>query len=87
MMAPTAAMALNGALAASYAGPAVPLAFILAFATIACVAFAFVTFARVYASPASVGEFNARGLGPFAGRRSADPIEEMADDHGFARAA
>jgi amino acid transporter len=70
MMAPTAAMALNGALAASYAGPAVPLAFVLAFATIACVAFAFVTFARVYASPASVGEFNARGLGPFAGRLS-----------------
>ena len=70
MMAPTAAMALNGALAASFAGPAVPLAFVLAFATIACVAFAFVTFARVYASPASVGEFNARGLGPFAGRLS-----------------
>jgi amino acid transporter len=71
MMAPTAAMALNGALAASYAGPDVPLAFVLAFATIGCVAFAFVTFARVYASPASVGEFNARGLGPFAGRLSA----------------
>jgi amino acid transporter len=71
IMAPTAAMALNGALAATYAGPMVPLAFVLAFATIACVAFAFVTFARVYASPASVGEFNARGLGPFAGRLSA----------------
>lgn len=71
IMAPTAAMALNGALAASYAGPAVPLAFVLAFVTIACVAFAFVTFARTYASPASVGEFNARGLGPFAGRLSA----------------
>lgn len=71
IMAPTAAMALNGALAASYAGPAVPLAFLLAFVTIGCVAFAFVTFARVYASPASVGEFNARGLGAFAGRLSA----------------
>jgi amino acid transporter len=71
MTAPTAAMALNGALAATFAGPLVPLAFVLAFATIACVAFAFVTFARVYASPASVGEFNARGLGPFAGRLSA----------------
>ncbi|GAC1406529.1 MAG: APC family permease [Candidatus Velthaea sp.] len=70
MMAPTAAMALNGALAASFAGPAVPLAFVLAFATIGCVAFAFVTFARVYASPASVGEFNARGLSPLAGRVS-----------------
>jgi amino acid transporter len=70
MMAPTAAMALNGALAASYARAAVPLAFVLAFATIGCVAFAFVTFARVYASPASVGTFNARGLGPFAGRLS-----------------
>ncbi|GAC1659828.1 MAG: amino acid permease [Vulcanimicrobiaceae bacterium] len=71
IMAPTAAMALNGALAASYAGPAVPLAFVLAFGTIACVAFAFITFARVYATPASVGEFNARGLGPLAGRLSA----------------
>ncbi|GAC1309797.1 MAG: amino acid permease [Vulcanimicrobiaceae bacterium] len=71
IMAPTAAMALNGALAAAYAGPAVPLAFVFAFATIGCVAFAFVTFARVYASAASVGEFNARGLGPLAGRLSA----------------
>ena len=70
MMAPTAAMALNGALAASFAGAAVPLAFVLAFATIGCVAFAFVTFARVYASAASVGTFNARGLGIFAGRLS-----------------
>ncbi len=70
MMAPTAAMALNGALAAQYAGAAVPLAFVLAFAIVACVAFAFVTFARVYASPASVGEFNARGIGPLAGRLS-----------------
>jgi amino acid transporter len=70
MMAPTAAMALNGALAASYAGAAVPLAFVLAFATIGCVTFSFVEFARTYASAASVGEFNARGLGPFAGRLS-----------------
>ncbi len=70
MMAPTAAMALNGALAASFAGAAVPLAFVLAFATIGCVAFAFVTFARVYASAASVGTFCARGLGAFAGRLS-----------------
>jgi amino acid transporter len=71
MMAPTMAMAMNNALAAAYAGPSVPLAYVLAFATVGCVAFAFVTFARVYASPASVGEFNARGLGPFAGRLSA----------------
>ena len=70
LMAPTAAMALNGALAASFAGPAVPLAFVLAFAIVGCVAFAFVTFARVFASPASVGEFNARGLSPLAGRLS-----------------
>lgn len=71
MMAPTAAMALNGALAAQYAGAAVPLAFVLAFVTIGAVAFAFVAFARTYASAASVGEFNARGLGAFAGRLSA----------------
>ncbi|HMC48334.1 MAG TPA: hypothetical protein VKJ77_23655, partial [Caballeronia sp.] len=64
MMAPTAAMALNGALAASAGGTAVPLAFVLGFITILLVAFAFVTFARVYATPASVGEFNARGIGP-----------------------
>ncbi len=71
MMAPTMAMAMNNGLAAAYAGPSVPLAYVLAFATVGCVAFAFVTFARVYASAASVGEFNARGLGPFAGRLSA----------------
>ena len=71
MMAPTAAMALNGALAASFAGPAVPLAFLLAFVTIGCVAFAFVTFARVFASAASVGEFNTRGLNARAGALSA----------------
>jgi amino acid transporter len=70
MMAPTAAMALNGALAAAIAGPAVPLAFVLGFAMILLVAFAFVTFARVYATPASVGEFNARGISPLAGRLS-----------------
>jgi amino acid transporter len=64
-------MALNGALAATYAGASVPLAFVLGFATIGCVAFSFVEFARVYASPASVGEFNARGLSPYAGRLSA----------------
>jgi amino acid transporter len=70
MMAPTAAMALNGALAASAGGTAVPLAFVLGFITILLVAFAFVTFARIYATPASVGEFNARGIGPLAGRLS-----------------
>jgi hypothetical protein len=34
VMAPTAAMALNGSLSASYAGPATTLAFLLAFVTI-----------------------------------------------------
>jgi amino acid transporter len=67
IMAPTAAMALNTSLAASVTGASVALSFTLATITIALVAYAFVTFARVYASAGSVYTFNGRALGARAG--------------------
>jgi amino acid transporter len=63
IMAPTAAMALNGSLAASVTGAAVPLAFLIALVTIGLVAYAFVEFARQYASAGSVYTFNGLALG------------------------
>lgn len=63
IMAPTAAMALNGSLSASYAGPATALAFVLAFATILLVSYAFIQFARKYATAGSVYRFNGTALG------------------------
>jgi amino acid transporter len=63
IMAPTAAMALNGSLAASLAGRAVPLAFLGALVTVAFVAYAFTTFSRRFATSGSVYAFAARGLG------------------------
>ena len=63
LMAPTAAMALNGSLAASIAGTAVPLVFLFALVTIAFVAYAFVEFARQYATAGSVYTFNGVALG------------------------
>lgn len=67
IMAPTAAMALNGSLAASIAGTAVPLAFIFALVTIALVAYAFVEFARHYSTAGSVYTFNGVALGARTG--------------------
>lgn len=64
IMAPTAAMALNGSLAASIAGTAVPLAFLGALITIALVSYSFIEFSRTYAHAGSVYAFNGRGLGP-----------------------
>jgi amino acid transporter len=64
IMAPTAAMALNGSLAASIAGTAVPLAFLGALVTIALVSYSFIEFSRQYAHAGSVYAFNGRGLGP-----------------------
>jgi amino acid transporter len=64
IMAPTAAMALNGSLAASIAGTAVPLAFLGALITIALVSFSFIEFSRQFAHAGSVYVFNGRGLGP-----------------------
>ena len=63
IMAPTAAMALNGSLAASIAGTAVPLAFLGALITIALVSYSFIEFSRTYAHAGSVYAFNGRGLG------------------------
>jgi amino acid transporter len=67
IMAPTAAMALNGSLAASIAGTAVPLSFLFALVTIAFVAYAFVEFARQYSTAGSVYTFNGVALGARAG--------------------
>lgn len=67
IMAPTAAMALNTSLAASVTGSAVALSFGLATITVALVAYAFITFARVYASAGSVYTFNGRALGAGTG--------------------
>jgi amino acid transporter len=67
IMAPTAAMALNGSLAASLAGTAVPLAFLGALVTVAFVAYAFTTFTRRYATTGSVYAFVSRGFGVRAG--------------------
>ena len=64
IMAPTAAMALNGSLAASIAGTAVPLSFLGALITIALVSYSFVEFSRQYAHAGSVYAFNGVGLGP-----------------------
>ena len=67
IMAPTAAMALNGSLSASYAGPATALAFLLAFATIILVSYAFIQFAKTYATAGSVYRFNGTALGARTG--------------------
>lgn len=67
IMAPTAAMALNGALAASISGTAVALSFLIAFVTIGLVSYAFVEFARQYATAGSVYSFNAAAMGARAG--------------------
>ena len=64
IMAPTAAMALNGSLAASIAGTAVPLAFLGALVTIALVSYSFIEFSRQYAHAGSVYAFNGMALGP-----------------------
>lgn len=67
IMAPTAAMALNGSLGASYAGAAVPLAFIGALITIALVSYAFVEFGRRFSTAGSVYTFTGRAFGAHAG--------------------
>ncbi len=63
IMAPTAAMALNGSLAASIAGTAVPLSFLGALVTIALVSYSFIEFSRQYAHAGSVYAFNGMALG------------------------
>ncbi|SIS51739.1 amino acid/polyamine/organocation transporter, APC superfamily [Alicyclobacillus vulcanalis] len=67
IMAPTAAMALNGALVASIAGTAVPLTFFLAMIVIGMVSYSFIRFNRFVSSSGSVYAFTAMSLGPRAG--------------------
>ncbi|QBD80747.1 APC family permease [Ktedonosporobacter rubrisoli] len=67
IMAPTAAMALNGALAAGITGSAVPLAFLLATVAVGLTSFAFIQFSRYFAHSGSSYAFNGIALGPRAG--------------------
>ncbi len=67
IMAPTAAMALNGSLAASICGTAVPLAFLFALITIALVSYAFIQFNKHFSSSGSVMAFTTASLGPKIG--------------------
>ena len=67
VMAPTAAMALNGVFAAGRAGSAAPFSFIAAMLAIGCVAFTFVALTRQFAHSGSVYGFNGATLGPRAG--------------------
>lgn len=67
IMAPTAAMALNGSLAASTTGSAVPLAFLLATLAVGLASFSFIQFSRYFAHSGSVYAFNGMALGSRAG--------------------
>lgn len=67
IMAPTAAMALNGSLAAGTTGSAVPLAFLLATIAVGLASFSFIQFSRYFSHSGSVYAFNGIALGPRAG--------------------
>ncbi len=67
IMAPTAAMALNGSLAAGTTGSAVPLAFLLATIAVGLASFAFIQFSRYFSHSGSVYAFNGIALGSRAG--------------------
>src|SRR5712691_6356596 len=67
IMAPTAAMALNGSLAANTTGSAAPLAFLLATIAVALASFAFIQFSRYFSHSGSVYAFNGIALGPRVG--------------------
>lgn len=67
IMAPTAAMALNGSLAAATTGSAVPLAFLLATVAVALASFSFIQFSRYFSHSGSVYAFNGVALGPRVG--------------------
>jgi amino acid transporter len=71
IMAPTAAMALNGSLAASITGTAVALAFLGAVITIILTSFSFIEFSRQFAHAGSVYVFNGKSFGPRIGFLSA----------------
>ncbi len=67
IMAPTAAMALNGSLAAGIVGSGVPLAFLLATIAVGLASFSFIQFSRYFAHSGSVYGFNGMALGPRVG--------------------
>ncbi|MBX5451789.1 MAG: APC family permease, partial [Thermogemmatispora sp.] len=67
IMAPTAAMALNGSLAAGITGSTVPLAFLLATLAVGLASFSFIQFSRYFAHSGSVYAFNGIALGPRVG--------------------
>lgn len=67
IMAPTAAMALNGSLAAGITGSGVPLAFLLATVAVVLASFSFIQFSRYFAHSGSVYGFNGVALGPRVG--------------------
>jgi amino acid transporter len=67
IMAPTAAMALNGTTAATLIGRAVPLAFIFATVGVLLVSYAFIRLSRYFSSAGSVYAFSGVTLGPRAG--------------------
>jgi len=71
IMAPTAAMALNGSLAASITGTAVALAFLGAVITILLTSFSFIEFSRHFAHAGSVYIFNGVSFGARMGFLSA----------------
>ncbi|MDQ6818684.1 MAG: APC family permease [Actinomycetota bacterium] len=67
IMAPTAALALNGAGAAVNAGRAVPLVFLLAAIGVGFVSYAFITLSRYVSHAGSMYGFTGVALGPRAG--------------------
>ena len=71
IMAPTAAMALNGSLAASITGTAVALAFLGAVITIGLTSYSFIEFSRQFAHAGSVYVFNGISFGARMGFLSA----------------
>jgi amino acid transporter len=67
IMAPTAAMALNGVGVAGQVGRAVPLVFVIAGVGVGLVSYAFIRLSRHYAHAGSVYAFSGATLGPQAG--------------------
>jgi amino acid transporter len=67
IMAPTAAMALNGTAPAAQIGRAVPLAFIFATVGVLLVSYAFIRLSRYFSHAGSVYAFSGVTLGPQAG--------------------
>src|SRR5258708_18946763 len=67
IMAPTAAMALNGSWAAGITGSAVPLAFLLATIAVGLASFSFIQFSRYFAHSGSGYGFNCIALGTRGG--------------------